>query len=87
MVKRLLFAGLTVLALLALLAVAVAANTLRQGSRQLDVPPAPPLAVDEAGAASRLAEAIRARTVSSLDDPQANADQFRQLHAKSLFAI
>jgi carboxypeptidase PM20D1 len=78
MVKRLLLA---LLAVLALLATAVAANTLRHGSRQLDVPPAPPLAVDEAGAAARLAEAIRARTVSSLEDPQANADQFRQLHA------
>jgi len=78
MLKRLLF---IVLAALALLVAAVAVNTLRQGSHQLDVPPAPPLAVDEAGAATRLAEAIRARTVSSLDDAAQNTDQFAQLHA------
>ena len=78
MIKRLLLA---LLGLAVLLAAAVAANTLRQGSRQLEVPPAPPLVVDEAGAAARLSEAIRARTVSSQEDPEANADQFRQLHA------
>ena len=42
---------------------------------------AAPLQVDEAGAAQRLAEAVRLRTISSLDDPGLNADQFRQLHA------
>ncbi len=78
MLRRLL---LTIAAVLALLVAAVAVNTLRQGSRQLDVPPAPPLAVDEAAAASRLAEAIRAKTVSSLEDANQNADQFAQLHA------
>jgi len=78
MLKRLL---LTILAVLGLLVAAVAVNTLRQGSRQLDVPPAPPLAVDEAGAAAHLAEAIRARTVSSQDDAAQNTDQFAQLHA------
>ena len=78
MIKRLLLA---LLGLAVLLAAAVAANTLRQGSRQLEVPPAPPLVLDEAGAAARLSEAIRARTVSSQEDPEANADQFRQLHA------
>ena len=78
MLRRLL---LIVLGALALLVAAVAVNTLRQGSRQLDVPPAPPLAVDEAAAAAHLAEAIRARTVSSLDDAKLNADQFEQLHA------
>lgn len=51
------------------------------GSRQLDVPPAPPLAVDENAAAARLSEAIRARTVSSLEDATRNADQFQQSHA------
>ncbi|MEK8033756.1 M20 family peptidase [Ideonella sp. DXS29W] len=78
MLKRLWF---TLLAAVALLAAAVVVNTYRQGSRQLDVPPAPPLAFDEAAAAQRLAEAIRARTVSSFDDAHQNADQFEQLHA------
>jgi carboxypeptidase PM20D1 len=78
MLRRLL---LGLLAALALLATVVGVNTLRQGSRQLDVPPVSPLAVDEARAASHLAEAIRARTVSSHDDASQNADQFEQLHA------
>ena len=47
----------------------VAVNTLRQGSRQLSVPPLPPLAVDEAGAAASLAAAIRMRTESSAHRP------------------
>ena len=78
MLRRLFWIALAVLGLLVL---AVAVNTLRHGSRQLDVPPAPPLAVDENAAAARLSEAIRARTVSSLEDATQNADQFQQLHA------
>jgi len=69
------------IAILLLLLIAVlAVNTVRHGSRQLNVPPAPPLAVDEAAAAERLAVAIRARTVSAPTDASVNADQFRLLH-------
>jgi Acetylornithine deacetylase/Succinyl-diaminopimelate desuccinylase and related deacylases len=71
---------LGLLLLILLLAAAVAVNTWRQGSRQVDVPAIAPLPVDEAGLAQRLAGAIRARTVSSADDPELNADQFRLLH-------
>lgn len=78
MIKRILVAAV---ALLALLVAAVAANTLRQGSRQLDVPRAAPVAVDEAAVAGKLAEAVRFRTVSVTGDPAANADEFRKLHA------
>ena len=63
------------------LAIAVAVNTVRQGTRQLQVAPAAPLAVDEKAAGESLAVAIRARTVSSADDAQFNADQFAALHA------
>jgi carboxypeptidase PM20D1 len=77
-IKRLLF---VLLALVLLLAAAVAVNTLRQGSRQLDVPPAPPLALDTGAVADTLAGAIRCRTISSLDDPQQNAQEFEKLHA------
>src|SRR5262245_33075705 len=63
------------------LAIAVAINTLRQGSRQLQVAPVTPLAVNEKAAGESLAVAIRARTVSSPDDAQLNADQFAALHA------
>ncbi len=69
-----------VLAAIALLAIAVAVNTLRQGSRQLAVgAPAAPLAVDTNAVGESLAAAIRARTVSSHDDAQLNADQFAAL--------
>lgn len=78
MLKRLL---LGLVALVALLAAVLAVNTWRQGSRQLDVPPVKGLAVDEGSVAASLAVAIRAKTVSSVDDAALNADQFRALHA------
>lgn len=78
MLRRLLI-GL--LAVLLALGVAVAVNTLRQGSRQVQVPPLPPLAVDVAGAGASLAAAVQARTVSGLLDPQGTAEAFDALHA------
>jgi carboxypeptidase PM20D1 len=78
MIKR---AVLAVAALVLLLAAVLAANTLRQGSRQLDVPPAPPLAVDTQAVADKLAGAVRLRTIASATDPEAGAAEFRQLHA------
>jgi carboxypeptidase PM20D1 len=63
------------------LVVFLAINTLRKGSRQLDVPPVPLLAVDEAAAAQRLGEAVRLRTISSRSDSALSADQFKQLHS------
>lgn len=68
------------LALLTLMVV-LAVNTLRQGSRQIEVAPIATLAVDEGGVASRLGEAVRLRTLSSRTDASLNADQFQQLHA------
>ncbi len=78
MIKKLFFA---LLALVFVLLVAVAVNTLRKGSRQLVVPPLAVLKVDEQGAAARLAEAVRLRTISSREDASLNADQFLQFHA------
>ncbi|MDQ6880796.1 MAG: M20 family peptidase [Pseudomonadota bacterium] len=77
MIKRIL---LTLATLLALLVAAVVANTLRQGSRQIEVPAAPPLAVDEQGIADKLAGSLRFKTVSSYDDPTLNAQEFIKLH-------
>ncbi|MGZ5887681.1 MAG: M20 family peptidase [Ramlibacter sp.] len=77
MLKRL---SLAVVAALLLLAAVLAANTLRHGSRQPDVPPAPPLAVDEQGVADKLAGAVRFQTIASRDDPEASAAEFRKLH-------
>ncbi|RZJ15912.1 MAG: M20 family peptidase, partial [Haliea sp.] len=78
MIKRV---ALFLLALVLLLVAAVAVNTLRQGSRQLEVPAAPPLAVDEKGTAERLSGAIRFQTIASRDDANASAAEFRNLHA------
>jgi carboxypeptidase PM20D1 len=72
---------LIVLATLLLLAAAVAVNTWRHGSRQVEVAPAPPLAMDTAAVADKLAGAIRFRTVSSAEDPSLNSEEFRKLHA------
>lgn len=77
MVKKLL---LGVVGLLLALAAVLAVNTLRKGSRQIDVPPLAAISVDEAAVAARLGEAARLRTISSRDDAQLNADQFKQLH-------
>ena len=67
-------------ALLVLIA-ALAINTLRKTSRQLQVPALAPLAIDKPAAADRLAQNVRISTVSSRDDTQLNADKFRQMHA------
>jgi carboxypeptidase PM20D1 len=73
--------SLLVLVLLAALAVVVAANALRHGSRQIEVAPAPPLKLDENAAAQRLAAAVRLRTISYDGQPDASAAEFRKLHA------
>lgn len=69
------------LALFVLLVAAVGINTVRKGSRQLQVEPLAPVAVDGPAVAARLAEAVRLQTISSRDDAQLSADQFKALHA------
>jgi carboxypeptidase PM20D1 len=66
--------------LLVALAVALAVGTMRHGSRQLRVPAAPALAVDEAAAAERLAGAVRFRTVSYEAPSAASRDELTKLH-------
>jgi carboxypeptidase PM20D1 len=77
-IKRILW---TLAALVLLLVAVVAANTLRQGSRQLEVAAAPVLAVDENAIAAKLAGSLKFKTISSYDNPDQNADEFRKLHA------
>ncbi len=86
MIKRILLA---LLALVGLLVLAVAVNTLRQGSRQIDVPPLAPIAVNAQAAAESLAAAVRAKTVSSATDAALNADQFAilQAHLQSRYPL
>ncbi len=78
MIRRI---GWGLLVAVVLLLAVLLVNTLRKGSRQLDVPPIAELAVDKAGAADRLGEAVRLRTITSRTDAALNADQFLQLHA------
>lgn len=68
------------LAGIGLLAVAVGVNTVRSGSRQLQVAPAPVLAIDEAAVAGRLAESLRFMTISDAANADANAEEFAKLH-------
>ena len=70
MLKRL---SLALLFVLLLLAAAVAANTLRQHSRQIDVPRAPTVAIDEKALAESLAGAVRFRTIAERDRPSVDS--------------
>jgi carboxypeptidase PM20D1 len=70
-----------IFALLIALAIAIGANTWRQGSRQVQVTPPARLAFDESAVAAALAAAVRARTLSDLVDPERNAAEFDALHA------
>ena len=78
MIKRLL---LGLFALLVLFAAALAINTLRQGSRQVQVPALAPLAIDNATVAESMAIAVRAKTVTGLLDPTGVAAEYAALHA------
>ncbi|MBX3611418.1 MAG: M20 family peptidase [Hydrogenophaga sp.] len=73
--------ALALLALVLGLVAMVAVNTWRHGSRQLEVPPAERIALDEAGLARRLAGSLRFKTISTHDNADASADQFDGLHA------
>ena len=77
MIKKI---GLGILAVLLLLIAVLGVNTLRKGSRQIEVAPLAALPMDESAAAERLGEAVRLKTISSHADPKANQDQFEALH-------
>ncbi|HNT87957.1 MAG TPA: hypothetical protein PKL84_08830, partial [Candidatus Hydrogenedentes bacterium] len=78
MKKRLL---LTPLLLLALFVGVLLARTATFSSRQLEVEPFTPVAVDARAAAERLAQAIRIQTISHQDSEQVETAAFEQLHA------
>jgi carboxypeptidase PM20D1 len=79
-VRRWLKAILAVSAVVVAGAAALSLRALATGSRQLDVTPPPTLAVDARAASERLAGAVRFRTISFDDRPDANADAFLGLH-------
>jgi carboxypeptidase PM20D1 len=65
---------------LALLACALVINTLRFNSKQIHVDPIQPVAVDEDGAAVRLAQALRFQTISYQDAAQVKGEDFQTFH-------
>lgn len=78
MLKKTALAALTVTALLLLV---LLANTYRKPSRQIEVQAVPHVEVDAGAAAERLAAAVRLRTVTYDDRPDASASEFLKLHA------
>jgi carboxypeptidase PM20D1 len=72
---------LLVFTIITLLIAVLTVNTLRKGSRQLDVPPISPAQIDEAAAAQKLAGAVRFKTISKVEDPDANAEEFAKLRS------
>ncbi|NVN88376.1 MAG: M20 family peptidase [Rhodopseudomonas sp.] len=72
--------ALTVLALIVLAGV-LATNTVRHGSKQLQVAAVPPVEVDEQGSAKRLSEAIQFQTISNFLNPEQDAEALRGLRA------
>lgn len=77
MLKKALWGVLVlVLALVSVLAV----NTWRKGSRQIQVAPLAPVAIDETAVAQRLGEAVRLKTISTYQDPRSSWDEFQALH-------
>jgi carboxypeptidase PM20D1 len=73
--------ALLVIAVIAVLAGVLAFNVLTHGSRQLQVAAVPRAAVDREGAATRLSEAIRFRTISSFENPDSDTEALRGLQA------
>ena len=72
---------LVLLLAVAALAAVLAANTWRKPSRQLPVAPVQHVEVDRDAVAQRLATAVRMRTVSYDDRPEASAEEFVKLRA------
>jgi carboxypeptidase PM20D1 len=72
--------GLAVLAL-ALVAAIMVVRALSLESRQIEVPPAETLEVDEQAAAARFAETLKFRTISYQDPRDFDGAPFRGLHA------
>lgn len=69
-----------ILGLLLALILIIAGKTLLTPSKQLNIAPEKPVAVDSAAAAGRLSTAVKLQTISSATDPEASADAFKALH-------
>jgi carboxypeptidase PM20D1 len=73
--------AILLVAAVVILAGVLAFNVVSHGSRQLQVAAVPRGAVDEQGAAARLGEAIRFRTISNFLNPDQDAEALRGLQA------
>ncbi|HEX5341694.1 MAG TPA: M20 family peptidase [Duganella sp.] len=78
MLKRILWG---VLAAIGVVAAVLAWNTWRLSSRQIDVKPIAPLALERDAVAARLAGALKFRTISDAASGDTNADQFVAMQA------
>jgi carboxypeptidase PM20D1 len=74
-------AGALLAVLAAVVATVVAVRTATFPSRQVDAPPAPPLALDTAAVVQRLADAVRYRTISTAEGPRGEAAEFERFRA------
>lgn len=72
---------LLTIAAIVILACVLLFNVVTHGSRQIQVAAVPRAAVDQQGAAKRLSEAIRFRTISNFLNPEQDADALRGLQA------
>ena len=81
MIKRSVLAVLALVLMVVLTLLVLGINTWRQGSQQLQVPPATPIALDVNLAAQHLAGALRFRTIASADSADQSAAEFLRLHA------
>jgi carboxypeptidase PM20D1 len=72
---------LLVLAAIVILAGVLAFNVVSHGSRQIEVSAVPRVPIDAQGAAARLSEAIRFRTISSFENPDQDTEALRGLQA------
>jgi carboxypeptidase PM20D1 len=64
---------------LVLFIVVLMVNVLLHGSRQLNVPPVQPVAIDANVAAEKLAGGVRFKTISKFGEPNASAQEFSKL--------
>ncbi len=79
--KRLLVtATISLLAALIILSLILAFNTFNHGSRQIEVIPVAPFAVDEQAVAERLVTALRFKTISNFEQPRQNSEEFEKMH-------
>ncbi len=72
---------LLVIAAIVVLAGVLAFNVVTRGSRQIQATSVPRAPVDAQGAAARLSEAIRFRTISSFENPDQDVEALRGLQA------